>query len=208
MHWHNLFLQKPSNDSEDPLHGGLYPKSLFGDGLHPATPMACHDTLTVPLFGAARLSSSYFGSRVALFDLQTFSFGCLVLDTVTHRATTTPKPCAVQVKGYSPGRSVDRGLQALEKKAMLEKPTLEMTLWYTNPEAEEPTAETKMRLVRMDALDKTWWALGAVTFEAVADGPVMLCLDDVSFRTYNVTKWGETFAPPEHEQEGAWSDLK
>lgn len=214
MHWHNLFARQPSPNSEDPRHGGLYPKSTWGDGLQPATTMACHDTLTTSLFGAARLSTNYLGSQVALFDLQTFSFGCLVLDPETHHPLSIPKPCAVQVRGYTPGRSVDRGLQLLKKRnkdRLLPdldgvKPHMEMTLWFTNPGDEEPTEETKMRLVRMESLDKTWWALGAVTFEAVADGPVMLCIDDVSFRTYNITKWGETFAPPEHED--GWSDLK
>lgn len=206
MYWHNLFATPPSPDSESPSHGGLYPKSLKGDGLQQQSTMACHDTLTASLFGAARLSTNYFNSQVALFDLQSFSFGCVVLDPDTHLASTTPKPCALAVKGYSPGRSVDRGLHKYKKRgsdgvAELDnvKPSLEMTLWFTNDGEQEPTPETKMRMVKMESLDSTWWALGAVTFEAVADGPVQLCVDDVAFRTYNITKWGETFAPPEHE---------
>ena len=116
----------------------------------------------------------------------------------THQPFTKPKPCAVHVKGYSPGRSVDSSTDVQSLVGV--KPFLEMTLWYTMTNDEEVTEATKMRMVRMNSLDKTWWALGAVTFEALSDVPVQLCIDEVAYRTYNVTKWGRTFAPPEHDE--------
>lgn len=168
----------------------------------PASPLACHNTLSSALFGPARMSASYFGSNVSLFDLERFSFGCVALDPVTQLAEVTkPRSCVLGVRGYPPGRGINIDTGAQDLRGV--KPSMEMTLWFQTPERsegegdggkqeeEDEEEEEKVRMVSMESLNRSWWALGAVTFEALSnEGPVALCMDDFQYRTYSVTSWG------------------
>jgi hypothetical protein len=195
-----------------------------------ANPMACHDSLSDKHFGPAVFTSNYYGSGIALFDLQGFSFGCAVLNATSSRHPPIHPPraqnCTLHVKGYAPGQGFDYARGTHNFKGV--KPAMAMTLWYLLPDSEsEPFNKTEAylnagnssvgvelwegkglvgkgpsKMVKMESLDMSWWALGAVTMEAESGTgmPVQLCVDEVRYKTYSVSSWERGVAKLVHGQ--------
>lgn len=219
-------IEKPSYTYEP----ALLPKEVPREPPLPASPMACHDGLSDERYGPAIFTSNYLGSIVALFDLQSFSFGCAVLNAShpQHAPIHPPRAqnCSMRLKGYPPGAGYDyvQGTHDFSKA----KPAVQLDLWFViDAGATEPFNNTMayknagdssigvemfegmgkvgrwaQRMVRMERLDSAWWALGAVTMEAGSGTglPVQLCIDDLRVKTYTVGSWERGVAKLVHGQ--------
>lgn len=208
----------------------LLPKEYVDEPPLSASPIACHDGLSDKRYGPAVITSNYYGSNIALFDLQGFSFGCAVLNgSDPHHAPIFPpraQNCTLHVKGYAPGPGFDYVSGKHDFSRV--KPAMEMVLWFLLPSSDsEPFNQTEAyvnagnssfgvetwentglvgkgsaRMVQMESLDMSWWALGAVTMEADSGTgmPVQLCVDDVKYKTYSVNSWERGVAKLVHGQ--------
>ena len=120
------------------------------------------------------MTIKYDASHVSFFDLQSLSFACVVEDA-DHQMLQIPQNCTVTISGFEPSR---RGRM----------PDVSREFAYDVPIG---ALDIEMRKVQMlNGLEATGFvALQRIEFKVNSAMPAVLCVDDVKFKTYNVTNW-------------------
>jgi len=156
---------------------------------------------------ATEITSIYPHSTVLFFDLKPFWFGCLIPVLAPDSSIFEPYPCTLNISGYraGSGKVIDSAVFDFEVSATTTAVEEEDSLEIDGVQKELALAlgSTKTRSVEMARASPLWNTFNAVQrvrFDVVKgdemgkdkDGraeKVVLVLDEVSYKTYNVTSW-------------------